>query len=102
MGSVISNALVASVSDPPSGVEGVDNFSLMTTCLTPLSIIHDSNIADRVVLTGWSRNSGFDKILGFIFATVQPRLANLLDPARFGRYDNGAIDFVDIYAYIQT
>jgi hypothetical protein len=73
MGSVISNALVAA----------------------------NPTIADGVVLTGWSLNSGLLNASGNLIATFQPKIADIVNPARWGAWDSGYLTFIDIYSYIQ-
>ncbi|KAE9366180.1 alpha/beta-hydrolase [Stipitochalara longipes BDJ] len=73
LGSIISNALLAS----------------------------NPTIADSTILTGWSLNSGILQGAPNIFATIQPKIANTVNPTRWSSYDKGWITFVDIYAYIQ-
>ena len=74
MGSVISNALVAS----------------------------NPTIADGVILTGWGFDTGtISNAFGLLAATLQPRIANAMS-RRWRAYDNGWFTIVDIYAYINA
>ena len=74
---------------------------------TPGSIISNAllainpTIADGAVLTGWSLNSGLLQGAPNILATIQTKIANTVNPARWGSYNNGWVTFIDIYSYIQ-
>ena len=74
MGSVISNALVAS----------------------------NPTIADGVILTGWGFDTGtIANSFGLTVATLQPKIASAMSQ-RWSSYDNGWFTVVDIFAYINA
>jgi pimeloyl-ACP methyl ester carboxylesterase len=74
MGSVISNALVAS----------------------------NPTIADGVILTGWGFDTGtIANPFGLTAATLQPKIASPMSQ-RWSSYDNGWFTVVDIFAYINA
>jgi hypothetical protein len=73
-GSIISNALLASA---------------------------NPTIVDGAVLTGWSLNSGLLAGAPGIFAATQLKIANTVNPSRWGAYDNGWVTVIDIYSCIQ-
>jgi hypothetical protein len=58
-------------------------------------------IVDGAVLTGWSLNSGILAGAPGIFATTQLKIANTVNPSRWGAYDNGWVTVIDIYSCIQ-
>jgi hypothetical protein len=53
-------------------------------------------------MTGWSLNSGLLAGAPDLFAAIQPKLANIANPSRWGAYDNAWITIADIYCYIQA
>ncbi|KAG4439338.1 hypothetical protein IFR05_005150 [Cadophora sp. M221] len=71
MGSITTNALVATKPD----------------------------IADGVILSGWGYNSGVPNVFGLVAATKQLKIANSMS-RRWKSYDNGYLTFVDIFSYI--
>ena len=57
-------------------------------------------IVDAAILTGWGFNSGEANIYGVSLASMQPRIANLQNPTKWGVYDSGYLAIIDKFAAI--
>lgn len=78
-----------------------DTDSRLGSIISNALLVTNPTIADGAVLTGWSPNSGLLAAIPCIFAGIQAKIANTVNPARWGAYDNGWFTVIDIYAYIE-